>query len=956
MDLLYNSRQNDNANNDVKAMPSNPAAEKSASFVEELLKLPVIVQRKLRNLLGSLDPAAGEYVSHQSALLLQNMLFTPLTQLTFVTSKSRKPVVHDGFAFKPVFHDSNRPRKIVMFRAGGMKFPVSTPEMTLVDIISDSACSPAIESVAKLFAVFTGKKNDLLHLAGSVSDSALKRCLFWLLWAGRLSKRELVRFKPAKTPVLLDRRYQKDDLVWDSLTGIHFPAGLLAVPVDCSAIPEPEEDSGWRELRRFGRFCEFCCKKRWLPVLGDTRPRNVRRLNEFFSSRDVLQRLSSQDGMLMSIFKGKTRGAASPDLPDLCLKNLKEMKNLHELIPDFRNQVLKLVENGTFEELECGIYFAWRQKMKKVVVEALEKRGMELVRAEAYETISWLLPEILQTEKDLPPEIFRLSAMVYRRNGRYDEALTILSRALSEAEGRENRPAAFADLYLSMGSVLFALKRYAEGHQSLVRAASIFQQYAPEKTGGVWLMYGNLEFARGNMQTARNRYLRALREFKQYERIEHCAKAFYNLALVEFRRSKYSQAGKLFKMAAEIYVRLQAHDSAGQAEQGAAMAMINTGQTAKAIKYLSELRSRQLLNPSTCPDTLCITLAMLVWAYQIAGFSFSASQHAAELEKIDETRLSERAWFIKKLFLAISSMLTGRFPEAIGLLDQIIDAPGFARLTPEDRSEAFFRKGQALLSGNDRDGIEFLKKATETSGGFGERDQALRLRLFLGLNDVAVADDVAGVERSSVQECLEKLNTTRNFDPFWPWYAKPLVALNSEAASDYLRFHLKKTTGRQLQRLMKILPGLKCIVDAHLKKNCRQKNALLIAAGGSRVLSPVESQKWRNSSSNFLCIDGQKGVVRVDGRFFQFRKTSLPFRLFIALIQGFPEVPVARLFQEVWGIGYDPEWDLEAFKAAIYRLRKLLESAGVAIRLSLSSHCGERTVKIAFCRPWQALI
>lgn len=909
---------------------------------------PEKTKRLISRAVNKLDLDKRGYLSHTSALFLHELPGGTSSRLIITTGSFKKNrslkacdvVIH---------HAAETPAGIVQeMETDDAVIRVSSVESTLVDLVSEAELAPELPIMAQLFSGFSGNARKVIALAQKKSDSALKRCLFWFLWCGKIDARHAARYKLSATPVHLDRRYPQNQL-WEGLCKVYYPDFLLGLPIENAVTKRSDENDEWQELRSFSPFCDYCRHNCFLPILNDKRPRKIKLLKGFMHSACFFRALPGYDELMLEIFDVGSATKNSSRLPQICLKSLRDDIGNEKNFPWLRKWVVSRLRKSEPGIFEVALYYAVNLGLAKDAVTSLEKRGMDLVKIEAFTTLKKVCQMLIDTDKKQPPEVYRFLALGYRRAGDFRSAMKILKNGLKFCAHFPNRSTGPGDLNLSLGSVYLQMNKFKTANKALAMAADNFLANAPEKLGGVLLMRGNAYFMHGKLSRARNLYLHAKKEFVRHSKIEFQAKAVYNLALIEYRRENYRSSAIYFAQAAKIYRQLESKESMLEAMQNQAVCWLNLGQARNAVTILEKALSELNSLPEQSPATRVTLLSFLAWAYQTSGFTDTSSDFISDLSRIEPKPSAGRTGFISNLLPAMCQIMEAKFDLAEKYLQTIITGAKFHEMPASDQAETLFRLGQIKTLQDHKEGNEYLIRAENLLKENSQAELKHRIILFHAMKFPGT------FETKQINRAIKAINLAGTFDPFWLFYANELSRLNLVSGYEFIKNHRRATSANLIQSYCNALPDKEPELKKLFSAFTAKRQALLVSERGCKILTPKQARTWQPSAENLISFDFSNGIIVSGNRKMSLKSRCQHAKILRELIKS-NFLPYREIYEKVWNTPYDSEWDEPTLKAAIYRLRRMLQPIQDRIRLLPRSRNGQRGLRLKISGKWEAML
>ncbi len=883
-----------------------------------------------------------DYISHEAGLFCHGLIADLPQKIVIVTSSRRRDRVCEGHQIEFVFHHPKRPRETSGINFKGAAIRIAKLSQALVDIVADSRQAESIEALAGLFWRLSYNVDETVELAANTSNTALKRILFWALWAGRINFAGLPQ-KLERTPVNL---FQNDDdkQVWEGTLQLFYPKRLLGLTFARPDVSLADDLADWMRLRCNQRFADYAMRCEWLPIAGDTRRKPLELLETFFAEELALQVADDLTGLLEQMHR-------QPSDPEPTMSQ--QFINWVQASSHFADGVGKRLKTWVRDKLRANNPRHW----EIAFIYAPVTGGVN----EAFSRIAASAPEIFNSGRfrglmalchyagengvDVPRPVRILLSRILARLNRCDEALAELDWA--SAGVMTDREA--VDLAYAAGIINRQAGRLDEAVRLLNEAASLASKAAMRDSAAAILnAVGNVHLARGELTQARKSYLKAAANFSRDRETPIVANIQTNLGFVEFRSGNLKKADCCFSLA--VKNQKMRNNLQGEITSGIMLGRIRLarGQILQSIEKLLEVEVL-LSQMAASPDRREIQ-AVIAWAYELLGRPIVSDQYWKKVTDAEAEKVTAPAEFMIKLFKALHTLVRGELPAAE---NQFAETAGFGRtlkLQAADVAVAEFYQALTMHLQNRPEALQLFRQLPAMFFESSDHPFHLFVKIFLGLTFPGAFPEI------DLDASLNRFNLTDYYEPVWIFAADQIYSYGSAAALELVRSHHDKLPPDLKNLLEQRFPAAgKFFRKLRGTKNAR-KSYTLIRNGRHSIVSEQNYQSFNaESHRGTLVFNGVTGKLAFSARATSIKPGSILHRILACLLSAFPEaVPLETLYETVWGGKYEPEYARMAVKAAMLRLRKTLQQVCPTSRVEGFGVEGQ--VRIILESPFEAIL
>ena len=758
--------------------------------------------RKLQKLLRY----TGDYISQHAALTLCSKSEQLPEEIAIISSHRRRPKQFGSHRIVFIYHPLNRPRHTTSVVVDGVSLTTATTEMALIDLVTDFKHSTAIENTAMLFSQQTWSAPKLLSLAQEISDSALKRCLFWAIWACEISYDHLLRYRLPRTTIFLDSRRADEPHGSDSKIHIQFPLKTLMLAPAFEGYCEACGSGDWVELRRYPPFRKFCTRHKWLPIYNDQRPKHKKLLVEFYAGELARWPHANRATLLASIVNGKQHPLLTRKIPLLCLNWAKNATNLTRLVPWLQDWITVNLTSNLPGNINCAIFFAFHHsKQIKAAISAIEKFGEILIKADEFQVIDHIISMLISSHKRLPCKLYIIAAEIHSRLRNFAKAHEILNIAENRLEKSEKNGPYFAEICFNRANLHTWSRDYDLALKEIHRGETILQKQESSILRALCMnSRGNIYSFQNNLPIARKNYLNSLIAARKTNSLVFQENVLFNLGIIACRMGRYNESQSWFAKSADICRQLRLDLRFTQSLFVQAVSLANIGRAPAAIIILKQVVDIFRHEHSHQNCIFPQAMALLAWCHDLTGHRYIANHYWARFDNLCFTTPDKGGFFVKSLQI-MSAILRGQFAAAEKLIDKmLLNKNQLPAVTDEDWAIIHFFKNLSRSLCHEFKLDKDIKIAREILAKYPDRYNARLLNLYLTSHNVV-----------EVTESEIDLLTRNNFHyPFWFYSAHKLASLNSPAANRFLLSQLEKSTANYLQHACHQFPEFKKFLNS----------------------------------------------------------------------------------------------------------------------------------------------
>jgi|GEM_PF-1130494 len=930
--------------------------------------------------LSELMELDGEYLSHGTALFLLGLTDRLPDKITSVSPRRRRNRVIGNHQLVFIYHPQEKQKHIQTVSLGDVLLQVSSPEKSLVDLMTDMDYAPPIIESAKYFSIFPIKIDILLQIAHQVSDTVFKRISFLLAWSGRASFSEIPFAALKRTPIKLDPRIsekarrpgafrvhplgsppegvstpsvgdisenprhpgafrvstpsvgdmEKKDLIWDGRFFLKYPSELLNEPPQKGPANLDPAIVDWIEFRRYPAFIEAMATRKYFPIRGDESKTNQKWIYDLFSG--FFKQLPKNK--IENLLLGHIDNHVDSVLPNFYPKLFNRwIDSNFKILESRKDEIIEWIKNNLHspsnDRLEVALHYGNLLGFHDPVIESLAKNGYRLFNAGRFRLLNSLSKFYLESGKKLPHYIFVIAARSLARLDRFDEAIEVLDRGKKEFEDRENAELESGELAYTTGNIFRLMNKVNEAMSELFLAREFYISAKDRQhLAAADCALGNLYFAMGSCKEARSHYLSALSVMRELGIKDSQASLLGNLGLVEYESGRLKKAILFISRGIAIHKMLKNTWNEALAGLSLAKVLLLMGYFLRAMKVLQDCYKHKLQQKHD--SGIYETAALLGWTYDLLGKSAAAKAWWDIVPQPDTLSNEPRALFVVRSLKAMTALFHCDFKEAEKLYAILLDYSKKKESSNMEIGDSYHGIGICQTFLDDPNAPTTLAKAQRHLGRNPLRIQLCHVNFFSAL---FFPDHFPDLDLGSL---LMRYVDCQAFDPFWGLYAQKLQATGISESAVFIEYHLKKTAPTMLQSILKKVNGLNIVIKNIKAKIIREDESFtFISESATHPLTIKDYRNWRETTAKRCFIfDGPGGIISNQSNIAYLKPESFPHGILTQLFIAHPHsVDIDALYKSVWGSEFDQECDIGAFKSSLQRLKKVLSSVSPAIRI-----------------------
>jgi tetratricopeptide (TPR) repeat protein len=886
-----------------------------------------------------------EYFSHQTALFLLGLIEEPPQKITVVSQRRRRN--RKVGPFELVFITRSKAPQAGIIQKNESNLNHSTIEQTLIDLLQNINYAPKLAKLGKMFSLLDYNKNRLLILAKETSETVYKRISFLLSWSGDMKANEIPNKSFKRTPIKLDPRETKE-LIWNKIFYCKYPRSLLKEKPGIR-VKEPEmKIKLWKELRNYKPFLEYIFSESSLPILNLNNKQQAKLLDNFFEKN--FESISPEE--LDQLFLGLTN-ESSFQINNIPILFSKWIENNPKVLFDRSKEVIawviKNLESKTIFRVESALKLGMLMQMRENVIQKVEQIGFKLYSAGRFSLINQIADNYLASEKILPQAVYLAIAKTFTVEERYEEALTILDKAQKVAITKTSNDYSAGELFYTSGLILTRLNRYDEALSNLF----IAKEYALKEKNIRFLArteisLGSVYFSRGFPKPGRNHYLAGLSIAKQNGQKDLQASFLGNLGLIEYDIGRYAKAKLFLSQATALHKILKNDWSASICTLGLGKVYLKMGQFTQALKAF--LTTHTFREKKKRTSSIYETASLIAWVYEILGKTASAKSWWNLAEKLHPQSLKLKSIFVGEVLKAMNFLLNKQYKKALEIYQEVL-------ISLKKRNSSHVGIGDchhgiaACKIFLEEDGAEkHLKLAMQNIGTGSNRISLCQVNILAALYFPEIFTEI------SLEKEIDTFVQSKSYDPFWGALSNKLFQTNTPATQLYLTHHINKSPATTLKSLIKKHP----IIDKAIKRiKIVQKRAdefvTFSDESETKTVHLDDYKKWQTEyPKRKLIFDAPAGILFFNNRKVEIKPGSIPHILLTQLLLAKTnQIEIAALYKAAWGMEFDLECDLGAFKSSLQRLKAMMKkvTTGFSIVRSTSNQ-GNKALKLKLSVPW----
>ena len=885
-----------------------------------------------------------EYFSHQTALFLLGIVEEPPQEITVVSQRRRRNRKIGPFDLVFITRGKNLHPAII--RESEKNLNHSTIEQTLIDLLQNMNYAPKLSKLGKMFGSLNYNKQQLLTLAKETSDTIYKRASFLLSWSGDMEANEIPTKNFKRTPIKLDPRETKG-LIWDKNFYCSYPKGLLRTEPGIRDKESATEIKLWKELRNYKSFLNYIFFKEFLPLLNHNNKLQIKHLNLFFENTFKTLLPEQIDQLFLGLTNDySNKSSKTNHVPQLFSKWIQKNPEILFLREkETRAWVIKNLESKTIIRLESALRLGMLMKMRNNVIEKFEQVGFKLYSAGRFSLINQIAENYLDSNEPLPQSVYLAISKALTVDGKYEEALAVLDQAQKAAENKDSDNSSAGQLFYTSSLILTRLNRHDEALTNLFLA----KEYALKEKdlkllARAEISLGSIYFSRGFPKSAKSYYLSSLSIAKHNKQKSLQASALGNLGLIEYDIGRYSKAKLFLFQAANLHKALGNDWSGSICSIGLGKVCLKIGQFTKALKVF--LKIHDFLKEKQKISGTYETSSLIAWVYEILGKTASAKSWWNLAEKLQCNVLEPRAIFVGKALKTMKSLLNSEYAEAQQKYEDLLSSLS-CHVGIGDCHHGI----AACKIFLEEDGAEkHLKLAMQNIGTGSNRISLCQVNILAALYFPEIFTEI------SLAKEIDTFVQSKSYDPFWGALSNKLFQTNTPATQLYLTHHINKSPATTLKSLIKKHP----IIDKAIKqiKIVQKRADEFVTFSDESETQTVHLEDYKIWQTEYpkqkLIFDAPAGILFFNNRKVEIKPGSIPHILLTQLLLAKTnQIEISALYKAAWGMEFDLECDLGAFKSSLQRLKAMMKkvTTGFSIVRSTSNQ-GNKALKLNLSVPW----
>lgn len=890
----------------------------------------------------------GEYISHCSALFFYGLSGTLPEVVTVVSSRRRRRQSLGDRQVTFVSHGNSQPENIVTRKVKGHELRLSSIEATLVDLVSDNSHAPVLENLAAVFSGAGFSCDELIRVAQRVSDSALKRCLFWCAWAGRIAYDQIPFDALASNSVVLDSRYTGEPLLTESRLRVKYPAALLRLsPYVPGCQRSSAEMLKWLELRAYAGFREYCHERRWLPIYLDGRPRNQILLSGFHQ-QELAAFKSERSALLASIMEGRPEKDLGREIPVCCLDWAREVKNVRLLFADLEDWVAGSLDANDPRDLETALFWAFRLKLRRHIVKALSKCADLLMVSNRYRVLHELCESFLKSAQ-IMPVMYPVYARVCLRYDNIAGAVELLARGRELCCSRKCSKVVLAEFAYAAAAILVKQRKFVEAEHECMLGEDLACKDGNQMMAARFMqMRGTIYCRQSMLKEGQAHYMRALDVFIERQEFLRQENIYFNLGKFQLHFCCYKQGSSNLGKSISLIRRFNLKGRLMPALYIQGIAMINSGQIESAQLAFAELYKMLKSEDGSSGIYMPMVVTRLAWICELLGQPVIARHYWLKIADYADSKYPLALRCSRKNILTSKALTECNFDLAAKLNADIFMYEREYGVSRTTTGFALYTKGFIEALKDDENARTSLTEARKILENCPENEPLWFLEIFF----------FCLFGGSFPEKSLNKILESGCYDPLWFFYADRLAAVNSEEANTFLAQHFVKSSPAFIEQVCRRFEPFRDYVNKKYGKVYSEVNIVYVTESGLTYINKSEYRSLKNAlSQSVLSIDMVEGRINWCNSQIKLATSTYPSLILNQLLIAYPEpASIEDLHYAVCGRQYEAELDEQAFKAALYRLCKDLRELNTCIKLERHKKNGVSVVSLKIVGYWQAFV
>lgn len=904
-----------------------------------------MLQKKLSEILN----AKTDYISYKAAHYFLGLIPKLPEEIIVISSRRRRDRAIDGVKIHFIYHKSGRSKAILLL--GQKKIPVASVEQSLVDYLSDFAGNLSFEDYVEMFSCLPFCTANLQRLAIVQGETLIKRVNFWLLYSGRISRRETQDFK-TRVPVFLFPKssacisFDLKSNLYEENSRVLYPANLLSIPLKLAHHPfMTRENYLWNELRAYQPFLGWISERRVFPIKPDQFLPDVGDFTDFFD-HEISRILKEELGdFLKEIFLMPSHKKFPECFANYYQNEVKRKVVWRGYVKNWIKKHLSQVNSPFFE---TALFHAPSQGLYRVAFAKVRQFSDKILEKNQLRALEPILDQAWEKGDLAEAKLHLLYVRVLFNVRRSNEALSHIAeiRKSGKLAGDAN---SLGEMALLAGNILREIRKLPQAISELKIAQSYLS--LSESKGrqiSINMAIGMLYKVCAKFRQARKFYIMALKMSDKETNPVIVARIFDGLARIELKAENREDGNRYLQQAMEIY----RENDDFNAEVGVLIAQSQElGEHGQILQSFGMLLEAEKLVPRLAISKKKEVLILLHWMYEMCGLS------AIGIAKRDSLEISEQqlSYFGKNLEIivdAYAGLLKGNFVFSANNFVKHAAQDNGSYAPPDELGYSFFLLGLSQFLGKLPGAEESWRRACTLLKKF----PGIRSDHALVVISALMPELAPGL---NFEQRLKRLIKEDFFDIFWFYYIKDLFKRDQVLARKFLINHLKKTPRNLLFLIKHRASGLKNLLNKASEDEIFPENLVHFRSGGCEIQPFSWYKAWVTSrKTGPLFVDSIAGKISYMEREVSLRPGSSLFRLISLLTLASP-LPLSfkSLFECVWGEPFDKDFDLPAIRTALFRAQKLLSSFSedFYIVIEKEEQVGDSTCFLKISCSWELI-
>lgn len=880
------------------------------------------------------------YFSHSVALYLLGLTAEPPKEISIVTSKRKSSfkLEHHTVRFVNKKNElcNSLKNEIVFIKYKNTFIPVSSLELTLVDMASCLKYSPPISVFSQLFCIKSLDTHKLIKIAKISSDTTVKRVLFWLLWAGRISYTDIGKYKLSRTAINLVIDTCGSDVLVEPTVKVKYPRHILKMP----RLFEPVNDvytSSWINLINTKDFLTYCYENLILPIVAETRPRKLKVFANYHASKCIeLDKKTTNENkhlILRAILSGKSRPPL-PEIPDCSLLWLKKQPAISNYLTWLPKWLHTNAQTSDPKMMELVMFFGLNQEQYKLVEDLIANKA-RCLKASQFDILEHACNEVIKFRKNVSIMVYVNKARVLQKYGKYKESLELIINSQKQKHYSQNE---LAEISFVTSIAYMKLKQFDVSAIQIDNAYKAFKQSGNKEMCAAALhTAGNLFFGLNDLVKAKKKYTASFKAFCQLKKPQRQEPLLYNLALISLRESDYPKSAFYLEKAINISRKISSEHQLVSSLMSYGVLKLNMGSFNQAICALSEADKLNVKHSQISNVSFELN-AYLAWAHKLAGNESCSNINWSIVDKALKKSDFNKSSFQALYMISMRHMADKKLHDAETVIESLLKNHLKYELSSIDIAGLHFRLAMIKCKLNKPGFEKLIESAHNEFKSFPSNAQFCLLKIYEYLYCRNIVTNRLPIAS------LKKLIKNNIYDPFIDYYLVRLTKVEHPLVEQFIKKHYvnkscstNTSSGNQPDITM---------LESH--SNHCSNDVLTTKVSKSEYLRTLsEPQK------ELMIIDSISGQISIRDLKITMRPNSYPGKLLKKLLLSYPQpIDHETLFSLCWKTHYQPDIDSASLESAIYRLKKRLKLFKAHMQLIRK----DKNLKLVFYCQWKAFV